>query len=285
MFVHRTTVLLKTSADTDKALNAAVKQQTGIHFRRVNRFILLALYGAHRCAPDHELDPTTGIYLTTENGTVSDTEKGLNQLFRQHIYPKPYNFINTMSNTASFYIAQSLKLNSTNMTITCKDFAFERGLTLARFDLRRGAVGGALIGGADEGVVSDPNLESRYADCLRDGSAWLYASNKADQAIGEIKGIGDFDSRDRAMAWLEKSALPLDPVFAFGARVPEEECATWLTQRPESERFDYIAAYGYFDSAPAAGICLFFQKFKNRTCIHVNRDLNGRYGVVVVGVF
>ena len=53
MFVHQTTVLLKTPTDTVKALNAEVKQLTGIHFRRVNRFILLAICGAHQCTGDH----------------------------------------------------------------------------------------------------------------------------------------------------------------------------------------------------------------------------------------
>lgn len=285
MFVHQTAVLHKTSADTIQTLYAEVKEQTGIHFRRVNRFILLAICGAHQCAAGQRLDPTTGIWLTTENGTVGDTEKGLNQLFNQRIYPKPYNFLNTMSNTASFYIAQSLNLNSPNITMSCKDFGFERGLSLARVDLRRGAAGGALIGGVDEAVFSETNLQSRYADRLKDGSAWLYASNDADHALGEITAIRNFADRDQALAWLKHATIPANPVLAFGVRVPGQECATWLSRHPEAERFDHIAAHGYFDSAPAAGICLFFQKFKQRTCIHINKGLNGHYELVVVEVF
>lgn len=285
MFVHATAVLLKTSGDNNSALNAEVKQQTGIHFRRVNRFILMAICGAHQCVQGHSIAATTGIWLTTENGTVGDTEKGLNQLFKERIYPKPYNFINTMSNTASFYIAQSLKLNSPNITMSCKDFGFERGLTLARIDLRRGAVTGALIGGVDDAVFSETNLQSRYAGCLKDGSAWMYASNEPDQAIGEVKENRDFANKDQAAAWLEGAALPPNPVLAFGVRVTEREYPTWLRQFPESEHFDHFTRYGYFDSAPAAAICLFFQQFKTRTCIHINKDNNGRYGLVVVNVF
>ena len=285
MFVHNTAVLLKTPAETVKSLSADVKKQTGIHFRRVNRFILLAVCGAHHCAGGQHLDPETGIWLTTENGTVGDTEKGLGQLFVQHIFPKPYNFINTMSNTATFYIAQSLKLSSPNITMACKDFAFERGLSLARVDIRRGAASGALVGGVDEAVFSEANLQSRFGDHLKDGSAWLYLTDSENGAKGEIRQVRSFAGQKDATAWIDSRASIDRPVVTFGVRIAPEEQRLWLQQLNNAEHFDHIKIYGYFDSAPAAGICLCFQKFPNRTCFHINKDIYDHYMIVETMVY
>lgn len=285
MYVHNAAVVLKTPADTIKELDAEVRRQTGIHFRRVNRFILMAIYGAHRCADGRNLDKATAVWLTTENGTVGDTEKGLGQLFGQGIYPKPYNFINTMTNTAAFYIAQSLGLDSPNMTLSSKEFAFERGLTLAKSDLRRRSVSGFLIGGVDEAVFSENNLKGRFGDNLKDGSAWLYITDMKSQAIGAITEIRYFISEMETVHWLASLDLPKEPILAFGVRISAEEQSAWQARVPGAHRFDHISLYGYFDSAPAACIGLFFNEFKNRTCLHINRDGRGHYMAVIAEVY
>ncbi len=285
MYVHNAVVVLKTSNDTIKELDAEVRQQTGIHFRRVNRFILMAIYGAHLCADGLALDKTTALWLTTENGTVGDTEKGLDQLFGQGIYPKPYNFINTMTNTAAFYIAQNLGLDSPNITLSCKEFAFERGLILARADLKQQSVSGFLIGGVDEAVFSEKNLKSRFGNNLKDGSAWLYVSNQKLQAIGAIKDVRYFSCEKETAEWLTAWDPPENAILSFGVRVSAEEQPAWRERIPQAQLYDHISLHGYFDSAPAACIGLFFKEFKKRTCLHINRDSRGHYMVVVVEVF
>ena len=285
MFVHSSAVLLKPPADTIKSLTAEAKAQTGFRFRRVNRFILLSICGSHFCVQGRQLPPDTAVWLTTENGTVADTEKGLNQLFVQRIFPKPYNFINTMSNTASFYIAQSLKLQSPNITMACKDFAFERGLSLARADLRRGAVSAALVGGVDEAVFSERNLQSRFADNLKDGSAWLYLNQEREGAMGEIGAIRTMAGQEQAMAWLAAQNLAAKPVVTFGVRIEADEQQQWLASLAQPQHFDFLSDYGYFDSAPAAAICLFMEQFKGCQGLHINKDLDGRYTMVSSQVF
>jgi hypothetical protein len=285
MFVHSTGLLLKAPADTVKVLEAEVKTLTGIQFRRVNRFILLAVCGAHQCAAGQSLGPDTAVWVTTENGTVGDTEKTLGQLFHQRTYPKPYNFINTMSNTASFYIAQSLKLESRNLTMACNDFAFERGASLVRADLRSGASSGALLGGVDEAVFSETRLQSKFGDRLVDGSAWLYVTAQAAGAIGEIGAVRSFASEQRAAEWVQKTEWPAEPVLAMGVRVEGDERSRWRSRLPHAERFDPIAEYGYFDSATAAGIVLFLRNYVRRTFLHIGKDLYGRYVLIIVKAF
>jgi hypothetical protein len=285
MYVRSTAVLFGDPADNLKVLETEVKQKTGLYFRRVNRFILLALAGAHQCLADHAPAPDTAVCLTTENGTVGDTEITLGQLFHDRSYPKPYNFINTMSNTAAFYIAQSLKLQSRNITLSALQFAFERGLELVRTDLRRGAAENALVGGVDEAVFSEENLQSRFGERLVDGSAWIYLSRDKAGATGEVRDIQSFSQMPAAMAWLQDQELPAPPVLAFGLRVSAREQRQWLSICNEAETFDYIKSYGYFDSAPACGICGFFQRYRSKTLVHVSKDAAGRYVLVVALVY
>jgi hypothetical protein len=285
MYVHSTAVLFGAPTDNLKVLETEVKQKTGLYFRRVNRFILLSLAGAHQCVADHATGPDTAVCLTTENGTVGDTETTLGQLFHDRSYPKPYNFINTMSNTAAFYIAQSLKLQSRNITMSAVQFAFERGLELMRTDLRRGSAENALVGGVDEALFSEDNLQSRFGERLVDGSAWIYLSRDKHSAIGEMRDIKSFSGMPGAMAWLQGQDLPAHPVLAFGLRVSAQEQQQWRSIYHGAETFDYIKEYGYFDSAPACGICGFFQRYTNKTLAHVNKDASGRYVLLVAQVY
>jgi hypothetical protein len=285
MYVRSTAVLIGAPTDNLKVLETEIKQKTGLYFRRVNRFILLALAGAHQCVADQVTGPDTAVCLTTENGTVGDTETTLEQLFHDLSYPKPYNFINTMSNTAAFYIAQSLKLHSRNITMACMQFAFERGLELMRSDLRGGSADNALVGGVDEALFCEKNLHSRFGERLVDGSAWIYLSRDKRGATGQLRDIKSFPGLPGAMAWLRDQNLPTDPVLAFGLRVSTQERRQWRAIYHGADTFDYIREYGYFDSVQACGICGFFQRYTNKTLVHISKDTLGRYVLLIALVY
>jgi len=284
MYVHGTAVLLRAPDDAQTALVDKVRQQTGLYFRRVNRFILLSLAGAHQCVAGRTPDPATMVCLTTENGSVQDTETTLGQLFHERSYPKPYNFINTMSNTAAFYIAQSMKLRSPNITLAAIQFAFERGLELARTDLNRGAAEYALVGGVDEAVLSEAN-QCRFGDRLVDGSAWLYLSRHKTHASGEIAQIRSFSDTRSALDGYAKMDLPADPVLAFGIGIADAEHGQWQAVRPGSRVLDYRGRYVYSGSSAACGICGFFKGHEGQTLVHINKDRLGNYTLLTATVY
>ncbi|MEJ2156498.1 MAG: beta-ketoacyl synthase N-terminal-like domain-containing protein [Desulfobacteraceae bacterium] len=284
MYVHDTAVLLNAPDEAQTALVEKVRQQTGLYFRRVNRFILLSLAGAHQCVAGRTPDPGTMVCLTTENGSVQDTETTLAQLFHEQSYPKPYNFINTMSNTATFYIAQSMKLRSPNMTLAAMQFAFERGLELARTDLFRGAAEYALVGGVDQAVLSKLN-QRRFGDRLVDGSAWMYLSRHKTGASGEIAQIRSFYGTRSALDGYAQMDLPADPVLALGIGVPGAEYGQWQAVRPGARAREDRDRYGYSGSAAACGICGFFQGHEDQTLVHVNKDHLGHYTLLTATAY
>ena len=78
----------------------------------------------------------------------------LDEIYAAHSLPKPFGFINTMSNTAAFYLAQNLGTRGRNITVSSQRLSFERGLDLLAADFAAGAERSALIGGVDEASLS-----------------------------------------------------------------------------------------------------------------------------------
>ena len=145
----------------------------------------------------------------------------MDQIFHKRQFPLPYNFINTMSNTASFYVAQSLQLESLNITFSSKQFSFERGLELLRCDLLAGAAGEGLIGGVDEACFSQAQFEAKYplpsgSYARVEGSCWLLVSQNPAGAVGEIKAIESFPEMKALLSWLGRQAFGAPVKVGFG---------------------------------------------------------------------
>jgi hypothetical protein len=286
MFIHGASAFLTEPGTPPQALKEELARVSAAHFRRVNRYILLSLIGAHRCVQGRSLPADTGVYLTTERGNLGETEAVLRQIFRQHSLPMPYNFINTMSNTASFYVAQGLGAAGPNLSISDRLLSFERGMELMAVDFRRGRVHSALLGGVDEANPSTAHFERTFgipAESVRgrEGSAWLWVTDEPEGAAGRILGTGAVRHAGEGAAWLkERGVAP--PVLAFGLSVPQAERDAWHRASGSEGEFDYISRYGWFDSATALGVSRFVQDCPGRLLLHVNRDRPDRYTLVAV---
>lgn len=284
MYIHNHGSFVGRPVQEMKYYKEDVSRYTKLHFRRANRFVLLSLAGACRCAHEKGIKKNTAVYLTTENGNLGDTETVLHQIFHMHQFPMPYNFINTMSNTASFYVAQSLELLGRNLTFSSKLLSFERGLALLRCDMQMGAVNEALIGGVDEASFSKAQFEAkfdrRYDDhTMVEGSCWLLIRDRAEGALGHIDGDGAFTDVDGVTAWLESASFERPVKVACGILVTEEEKAAVRRAVPDATAFDPISEKGYFDSAAACAATTFLEQSTSATLIHINKDTRGHLAV------
>lgn len=287
MYIHGHGSFVGPPVDDVKAIKAEVSRHTQIHFRRANRFVLISLAGVCRCIQGRVLEKQTAVYLTTENGNLGDTETVLHQIYHKHEFPMPYNFINTMSNTASFYVAQSLGLSGRNITFSSKQLPFERGLELLRCDLLSGVVQTALVGGADEACFSKAQFETKFhrsyeAYTMVEGSSWMLIKAASDGALGEIRALAGFDDMDQTVDWMKRQELPGPVSVAFGILPDEAERRAVLQQLPVARQFDYISEQGYFDSASAHGVTAFLERSEAGCLVHVNKDFRGQFAVLVV---
>jgi hypothetical protein len=293
MFIHNSSAYVTETADV-KTLKEELKHHTDTYFRRISKFVLLALIGACSCAARRPLEQDTAVYLTTENGNLADTESVLSQIYRRHSLPMPFNFINTMANTASFYIAQGLGLCGRNISASSQNLSFERGLELLKTDMDLRFVRHALIGLVDEATASASHFAaSSGVDSARvnqiDRSCWLHVSAERDGAIGEVTAIRSFKAQDEAILWLEKNpaALPRDMAISFGLAIGPAEKDMWLTRvqaitsRPARE-FDYVKNSGNFNVTTACGVVHFLNTSDASHFLHINKNFSDQYVILQV---
>lgn len=287
MYIHHYSQFIGPPQDEPGFYKKEIGRYTKLKFRRASKFVLLSLAGVCHCAHRQVIEKDTAIYLTTENGNLGDTETVLEQIFHRHEFPLPYNFINTMSNTAPFYIAQNLGILGRNLTVSSRQLSFERGLELLSCDLNSGVVQNALIGGVDEVCFSASQFESRYQRpyhefTMIEGSCWLLVKAESRNALGRISAIESFVSLNRVKDWLKNQHFSRKPVLSFGLLVESRQKEAFQQVVPQGIRFDYISEYGYFDSATACGVSGFLKHYRDSCLIHINRDFRGYYMVLVV---
>lgn len=283
-YIHSNSVFI---GETDADINSLKKEMgkyTQEPFRRVNRFILLALLGARQCIHRHILEADTAVYLTTEYDNLGETAAVLDEIYAARSLPKPFGFINTMSNTAAFYLAQNLGIRGRNITVSSQHLSFERGLELLNVDFALGAETSALIGGVDESLLSRTALQEQTDRGWRitDGSAWFYVKPAKEGACGAFTEIRSFRDSHSCMGWIrERKRTPAD-VVSFGALIGSDEAAAWREALRPVTDFDYLRDYGYSGSATACGISMFVKLFQGRTLLHMNRDQRGHYAVMEI---
>ena len=285
MYIHAMSPFICDPVDEIDGLKADLKNYTNFFFRRVNKFILLSLLGVHRCLHNREFDKSIAVFLATENGNLGDTENVLHQMYRENSFPKPFNFINTMSNTASFYVAQSLKSLGRSITVSSKNVSFERALGLAMVDFKLGQIKEALVGGVDEAVISREYFVKKYDQSYHDiklveGSSWLYCTADSAGALGKVDDVRTFRDRDEAIEWTRNNA-GTGATIAFGILMTPQEKEIWINACTPVEELDYIGMNGFYDTAAAYAVSAFFATCNRKTLVHINRNTQGQYVIIL----
>ena len=284
MYIHSASTFIGEANAGISLLKDEIRRYTQESFRRGNRFILLSLLGARQCIDQRSPEADTAVYLTTEHGNLGETAAVLDEIYTAHSLPKPFGFINTMSGTAAFYLAQNLGLRGRNIIVSDQHVSFERGLELLSMDFTQGTEASALIGGVDEASLYGEERGGREQRGWRmvDGSGWFYIKSEKEGACGEFRENRSFRDRVSMMRWIEeRDGSPVD-VISFGARIGDDEAAALKGDLFPASVFDYLRQYGYSGSATACGVSLFVKMFPGRTLLHINRDQRGKYTVLEV---
>lgn len=175
LYLHQQTQYLTTANIDEKALKLELKQRFQILSRRTTRLTLLALLGA---LPMHKIQKNCGVYITSSFSSPRNMYDLQLDVF-QHKTPRPFQFINSINNAVSFYIAQALNLKGPNLFIATQSDNWSQIFLPALIDLTQGKVQQALVGWCYE---SPPYIDSYH----QEGSHWLLLSRQHEQAIAEI---------------------------------------------------------------------------------------------------
>ena len=259
-------------------------------YRRIDRFTQLALLGAGRCASSLELATDTALFLASGKGPAANNIGMQQQIFRDREAPKPIQFINSVTNSASYYVMKDHSLTDQNLFISREHHAFEAAVELAMVELAMGRFEQAMVGFTDE--LTHP-LEHQYRRAsipkdhrLGEGSHWLLLCNTCHgKELAQLEFCRIFSDDNDLFEWMLGSGLNnkvVDNIF-FN---PEndacfnKECLHRLTGKPVMLK----SVEGHWDGINAGVLTSFVaddNTLSGRLLI-ISKDADGRSQVTLV---
>jgi len=273
-------------------LKAAAAEVCRERFRRIDRFTQLALIGSGRCVQntaqsteDVELDSQTGLYIGSRFASGGNTIKVHEQMISAGIVPKPASFINTLSNSAGYFVARNLGLEGRNLFVSRGDASIVAALQLAAMDMATGTVSQALVGAVDEAVL--PLSHHRFRLGLKpetvmgEGSHWLLVA--PENSANSLATVTEMETlRDEAAlaGWLDGLDSSREYQVSLSPWTKQKMASTCLKSREILTDFDPgLAAYpGYASGA----MIRYLKTGAQRPLIIIAADTDGRFHVVMV---
>lgn len=240
--------------DVLPALDERLRSACRKPYRRIDRFVQLALAGSARCVEGVGLSGYCGLYIGSTHGPLTSNIRVQQQMLRDHDLPKPFNFVNTLGSIAGFYVADNLRLNGPSWFVSRHRRSLEAVLEAALTDIATGAVDQALVGVVEEAPLALADQRQRLpvaADTvLAEGSHWMLlapcAPGNRQRAIG-LRRFAD----DEAL----QSCLPLHKAASISiglSRTLAPASAQWV-RRQLPQAVDIAGTTGPFhDSLEAA---------------------------------
>jgi hypothetical protein len=280
--------------ETLPELKELVVDAIGQPIRRISRFMQLALIGAGRCARGKGLPSDTAVYLASGRGDLEITIDVMKHVFCDGQAPKPLSFVNTVSNSAAFYVAKCLRLESRSAFVSSRYFAFEDALQLALVDFQLGTVSSALIGAVDNAVLPldahRQRLELDDTAALAEGSHWLWLTRDADAEANvnaqiKVHDVYSASDREQLMRWIVAQRLDTAATsLSAGQYVSASDFAAIQSASGIQNTFDYRQSREYYASQSAAAIAAFAGwDGQSQTLLHINSDSLGRFAAMLVG--
>lgn len=128
---------------SDKDLKAALGQWLAAPPRRIDRLILQALLCT---APlKAQVQSRCGLYLASQHPARATMGALLDAVCVHQRQPKPFEFVNSVSNAAGFHVASQLGLEGPNLFIGAGPNVWKQLQALAALDLGDGLVDQALL--------------------------------------------------------------------------------------------------------------------------------------------
>lgn len=282
IYIHHTSGYNAVPGKETDDIKAALKIATGKVFRRTDRYIQLALLGAYRSREN--IQPDSALFIASGEGNLSVFNRLRDQRFIGHQPPRPVDFINSLSNTAGFYVAQYLNLNGKNLFLSHHGFPTQMVLLLAENDLKLKKQKQILLGGVDELLEPAAYTKKFLGICddtiLGEGSNWLTVSTQKKGALASVETMTEELKNEEVFDLI--SSLDSKSQVAFGMRTNQEDIAV-LMGSAQCGRFDYESTCGYYETVPFYVMRHFIER-KRGQLVFID-CFEKRYRVTILRVF
>lgn len=259
-------------------LSPLIAPWTQQRLRRVDRYIELCVAGGLNCVGDRKLAADTAVYLATRCGAVATPALVMENIIRKHEMPKPIHFVNTLGNSAGFYLTQLLHTTGNTLVISQESLSFEAALFHAWLDLQQGRISAALVGGIDEVVLPLEHHAQRLGSTpeadFTEGSHWLLlernSNAEAELQLGCPQYLQDINA---VINWLAQ--LPVTHLQC--AFVPTDEEAQSLSKVVKD--FSHFALDGIAHGVASGAALIHFSNTitAGNYGVHLAKSNDGRY--------
>lgn len=266
-------------------LKPLIARWTGQRIRRLDRYIELCIAGGLGCVAERRLPADTGIYLATRCGAVTTSAAVMQAIIAEGESPKPLHFVNTLGNSAGFYLTQLLGVTGNVVVMSQESFSFEATLMHAWLDLQAGRVACALVGAFDEVALPldrhAQRLQVERAICFTEGSHWLLLDAQESPPGLSVECPFYTGSAEAMAAWLR--LYPQARVQTGFAPTPEERL--WLPAGSTSfwertfAQAEGMVSHGVFSGAALVDLLQSVQRGRG---IHLARNGAQAYCAVLV---
>lgn len=159
------------------SLDARVNALTRERYRRIDRFVQLALLGAVECVNGRQLATDCGVYLSSGFGPINSNVLVQDAIHRDLRLPMPFNFVNTLGSSACYHVVKELGLTSEAVMVSRGSASLSAALACAWLDLESGVASQVLVGAVEECVLPGERHRAllRLDDdvAIAEGSHWL----------------------------------------------------------------------------------------------------------------
>jgi hypothetical protein len=271
-------------------LGNAIRDLLGRRVRRIDRYIELCLLGALRCTQECSPPAETGLFLASQNNSIGSVVTVMESILDEHYPPKPFDFVNTLGNSACFYVAQLLGLSGKSIVLSREGFSFEAGLQHALLDLHSGQLQTALVGCVDEALLPLSSHRVRIASDkempiegpLGENSSWLLLSNHNSGASGfRLDTILEFSAQTDVLAWLAENVADQASYMQTCYRLGKDDRAAISAQVTSLEEYQApFAVAGSNTNSALSTMALLANTQAHKqhpTLLHLNKNGDGDY--------
>jgi len=142
------------SDQEDIDVKKELKKRYKLDTRRQDGFIHLGVFGAQRLKENTQIDQHDELYITTGIGNIDVLQRTHLYVCREKNSIKPYDFINMLGNTTSYYIAASLGVCGKTIFQISDNFTFIHSLISIYASLNNSKKD-AILGSID--LVNEPD--------------------------------------------------------------------------------------------------------------------------------
>ena len=184
-------------------LDARLMQMTGKRFRKLGRFIQLAMCGAVEAVKKSKADfqpDRTGIFLASGLGNLSDLLPFSHSIFGDPgFHPSAIQFANSVGNAGAFHIAEALGVTAPVLALCQDEVCFEAALLQVVTLLDSGDIDLGVVGSVDMVMppVGDHLARMGYGReeaaarglKLSEGSAWFVLGRPGPEDVATLEAL------------------------------------------------------------------------------------------------